>query len=256
MKENKIVVVTGAARGMGRRISEDLLAEGAQVVGLDFRIDQMKEWSSQYGDQFLAIECDISKRPEVEAVRKIVEDKFGTIDGLVNDAGYLSPGRDDMQDFPDEYWDECVATNLTGTFNVTKAFAKEMIKAEKGGSIVNIASIGGITPIPRSGAYCPTKAAIIMFTKVCALEWGKYGIRVNAIAPGQILTDMNRERMKDPEILQARIDAIPLGRIGDVQDIANLCLFLLSDKASYISGESILVDGGQTLDDIAVCGRS
>lgn len=256
MGEKKTVVISGAARGMGRCIAENFLDQGHRVAGLDIRYDTMCEWSSAYGEDFLAIECDVGDRDQVQAAKEKVIAAFGGVDYLVNDAGYLSPGRDDMQDFPDSYWDECVNTNLTGTYNMSKAFGKVMIEAGNGGSIVNISSIGGLNPIPRSGAYCPTKAAIAMLTKVCAMEWGGYGIRVNAICPGQILTDMNRERMKDPEILKARVAAVPLGRIGNVQDIANTALFLLSDKASYITGETLLVDGGITLEGVGVCGRS
>ena len=253
--EKKVAIVTGASRGIGRCISEHFLRSGMIVCGLDFRIDTMKEWSAGYED-FVAYECNIVDRARIAEIREDIVKKYKSIDIMVNNAGYLSPGRNEMESFPDEYWDECVAVNLTGTYNMTKAFGSLMIEAGKGGAIVNISSMGGLYPIPRSGAYCPTKAAVAMLTKVCALEWGKHGLRVNAICPGTILTDMNRSRLEsDPKIREERENVIPLRSIGNVEQIANVAEFLCSEKANYITGETVLVDGGAVLEGIAINGK-
>lgn len=253
--EKKIAVVTGASRGIGRCISEHFLAAGMVVCGLDFRIDLMESWGREHPD-FYSFACDITDRARIAEVAREIAEKLGTVTVLVNNAGYLSPGRNDMQDFPDEYWDKCVAVNLTGTYNVIKAFGKRMIEAGLGGAIVNISSMGGLYPIPRSGAYCPTKAAVAMLTKVCALEWGKYDIRVNAICPGTILTDMNRSRIEDEQVRKEREAHIPLHAIGNVEQIANMADFLCSEKADYVTGETFLVDGGATLEGIAINGTA
>jgi NAD(P)-dependent dehydrogenase (short-subunit alcohol dehydrogenase family) len=252
--DKKVAVVTGASRGIGRCISEHLLADGVIVCGLDFRVDVMNEWSKDQ-ENFIGYDCDITNRERIAEIKADIISRFGSIDILVNNAGYLSPGRNDMEDFPEEYWDECVAVNLTGTFNMLKAFGKLMIETGKGGAIVNISSMGGLYPIPRSGAYCPTKAAIAMLTKVCALEWGKHHIRVNAICPGTILTDMNRSRLESDEIRIEREKVIPLGSIGNVEQIANTVDFLISEKANYITGETVLVDGGAVMEGIAINGK-
>lgn len=258
MGDKKVAVVTGGAKGIGRAICEKLLSQGIEVVVLDIVDDERIDWTRE-NDAVTFYKCDITDRQRLDEVVELVKEKFGTIDYLVNDAGYLSPGRQDFIDFPDEYWDDTIAVNLTGMFNVSKRFGRMLIEGGKGGAVVNLASIAGLNPIPRSGAYCPSKAGVVLLTKVCALEWGQYGIRVNAICPGQILTDINRSRIEGPEnveVKKQREAAVPLGRIGHVNNIAETAAFLLSDAACYTTGETHLVDGGITLEGIAVCGRS
>ena len=258
MGEKKVAVVTGAAKGIGRAISEKLLSQGIEVVGLDILYDRMVEWTKDI-DAFTAYECDVTNRAQIDEVVAKVAEKYGTIDYLVNDAGYLTKGRQHFIDYEDDEGDKTVAVDLTGVFNISKRFGRMMIEGGKGGAVVNIASMAGLYPIPNSGAYCPAKAGVVLLTKVCAQEWGEHGIRVNAICPGQILTDINRARIVGPEnteVRKAREAAVALGRIGCVENIAETAAFLLSDAAAYTTGETHLVDGGITLNGIEVCGRS
>lgn len=258
MGDKKVAVVTGGVKGIGRAISEELLSRGIEVLVLDIIDDERADWIEQT-ENVSFYKCDVTDRPLLDEVTAQIKEKYGTIDYLVNDAGYLTPGRQDFIDYEDDEWDKTMDVDATGVFNCLKRFGRVMIEGGKPGAVVNIASIAGLNPIPRSGAYCPAKAAVVSLTKVTAIEWGKYGIRVNAICPGQILTDINRARIEGPEnveVKKQREAAVPLGRIGDVTNIAKTCAFLLSDDACYTTGETHLVDGGITLEGIAVCGRS
>lgn len=243
-KESRVVVITGAARGIGRAMAELFLANDSRVALIDKLEDDLKTWAGGIEDA-LTFGCNITKKTEILAVRDKVVDKFGRIDVLVNNAGWQGPIGIGIEDMPEEAWRGVIDINLTGTFLCTQVFGPKMF--EKGGVIINISSLAAFNPIPGCAAYSPSKAAISMLTKVTALEWGKHKIRVNAICPGMTETPLNAERINKPGAREARSALVPLGRIGRTSDVANLALFLASPEAEYISGATILVDGGMTV---------
>ncbi|MDL2314420.1 SDR family oxidoreductase, partial [Desulfovibrio sp. OttesenSCG-928-C14] len=203
----------------------------------------------------LPIVCDVTSRREVEAAKDLILERFGKIDAVVNNAGWLPAGRTPFEAFEMDQWQKCMELNVNGTFIVTQVMGRAMIAAGKG-AFVNLASIASFNPIPGSGSYCPSKAAVAMITRQIALEWGKYGIRANAICPGQIVTELTKHRFTDPEITRMKTAVIPLGRLGNPKDIAKACYFLTSDEADYITGETLLVDGGMCVNTFEVLGKS
>ena len=252
---NNVLIVTGAARGIGRAIAEKHLEGGWNVAVLDINEAAMHEWAAGNGN-ILPVVCDVTSRPAVEAARYLTLETFGKIDAVVNNSGWWSAERIPLEDFPEDYWRKIMEINVNGTFIVTQVMGKAMIQAGRGGAFVNLASIASFGPIPGSGGYCPSKAAVAMLTKQTAMEWGKYGIRANALCPGQIVTEMTRHRFADPSVAAARTAVIPLGRLGVARDIANACYFLTSNESGYISGETILVDGGMTVNTYDAVGKS
>jgi NAD(P)-dependent dehydrogenase (short-subunit alcohol dehydrogenase family) len=242
-KSNRVVVITGAARGMGRAMAERFLVNGDKVVMLDLLYDTMYDWSKNMKNA-LPIRCDLTVKEDIVHAREIIVENFGGVDILINDAGWLRRGFP-LQSFPDEDWQKILDINLTGPFFCTKIIGSLML--EKGGSIVNICSMAGMHPQPGYGAYSPSKAALIMLTKLTALEWAPNKIRANAICPAQIETDMNRDKINAPGGREKRTALIPYGRIGVPDDVAKIAFFLTSDDADYITGETILADGGMNL---------
>lgn len=242
-KDARVVVITGAARGIGRAMAELFLANGSRVALMDMLADDLKAWAGRIEDAAI-FACDITKKAEIAAVSDKVMEHFGRIDVLINNAGWQGPVGVGIEDMPEEAWRRVIDINLTGTFLCTQAFGPKMF--ERGGVIINLSSVAAFNPIPGCAAYSPSKAAISMLTKVTALEWGKYKVRVNAICPGQTETALTAERINKPGAREARSALVPLGRIGQTSDIANVALFLASPEAEYISGATILVDGGMT----------
>lgn len=255
MTEKRTLVVTGGARGIGRACAEYALTKGYRVAIVDLLYELALEWTREYED-VLCVKADLTDKESVNSAVKTIVSHFGRIDALYNIAGWMAPGRPPIEDFPVEHWTKMMNINVTGTFLASQAVGKEMIREGHGGAIVSIGSISAVEPLPGGGAYCPSKAAVQMLSRQLALEWGQYGIRSNVVNPGQILTDMNRSFFQNPEIAAARKEATALKRIGTVEDVAKVCFFLISDESNYITGESILVDGGITLGALKVLGRS
>jgi NAD(P)-dependent dehydrogenase (short-subunit alcohol dehydrogenase family) len=255
MNEERVVVVTGAARGIGKAISEKFLESGWRVAAADLMYDAAYEWTKDNPHAF-AVTCDISSEESVIAATKEIMARFGRIDAIVNNAGFNARERYNIEDFPEDIWLRTIDVNLSGTFRVTKYMGNEMIKSGRGGAIVNLSSISGHNPTPRSSAYGVSKAGIILLTKATALEWGRHHIRCNGICPGQVMTDMIAHRFINPEITKKRNEITPVGRLGKVEDIAELAYFLISDKASYISGTIVFADGGVSLNALTALGAS
>ncbi len=243
--ENQIVIVTGATRGIGKAIAVSFAKQKAQVIligrsqELLTSISDEIRLAGQFCDFFV---CDVANSKNVqETVNKIL-DKYKSIDILVNNAGIT---RDNLLlRMSEEDWDQVINTNLKGVFNFTKAVSRAMLKAKKG-KIISIASIIGITGNAGQTNYAASKAGIIGFTKSVARELASRGITANAIAPGYIETEMTGQ-LKD-EIKADILKTIPLGRLGTVEDVANACLFLASKEADYITGQTIVVDGGMAI---------
>lgn len=243
--ENQIVIVTGATRGIGKAIAVSFAKQKAQVILIGRSQELLTSISDeirsagQFCDFFV---CDVANSKNVqETVNKIL-DKYKSIDILVNNAGIT---RDNLLlRMSEEDWDQVINTNLKGVFNFTKAVSRAMLKAKKG-KIISIASIIGITGNTGQANYAASKAGIIGFTKSVARELASRGITANAIAPGYIETEMTGQ-LKD-ELKTDILKTIPLGRLGTVKDVANVCLFLASKEADYITGQTIVVDGGMAI---------
>ena len=244
--ENKTVIVTGSTQGIGREIALKFGAEGANVVinGIDIPLQKELAESAcaeirELGGNAAYILGDVSKPEETDALIQFALDQFEKIDVIVNNAGIT---RDNLiMRMSEADWDSVIAVNLKGAFNVTKSSAKPLMK-QRCGVIVNMASVSGVMGNAGQANYAASKAGLIGLTKSVAKELAARNIRCNAIAPGFIQTAMT-DKLKE-EIKAAYLDSIPLKRFGQVEDIANLAVFLASDKAKYITGQVINVDGG------------
>ena len=242
MDKSKVALVTGSSRGIGRAIAAQLAREG-YAVGINYyerrdKADELVSQLTQESCRALAVQADVSKRGEVDTMVKTVEDAFGPISVLINNAGVA--GQALFQDVTDELWDRYFAVNLSGARNTIQAVLPQMLH-EKSGVIVNISSIWGQHGASCEVTYSCTKHALIGLTRSLALELAPSGIRVNCVAPGVIDTDMAREL--GGEVLDDLVEQTPLGRLGTPQDIANAVAFLASDKASFITGQVLTVDG-------------
>ncbi|MDI6603187.1 MAG: SDR family NAD(P)-dependent oxidoreductase [Patescibacteria group bacterium] len=245
--KGKVAIITGARRGMGRSHALKLAKEGAKVVVSDISQEECQkvvEKIKKGKGKALAIKCDVSKKEEVEEmVRKTIE-KFGKVDILVNNAGIAQFVP--FLEMTEEDWDRTLDINLKGYFLCAQAVAKEMAK-QKSGVIINIASVAmgqqGIG-FPNLVHYCASKGGIVGMTEALAVELAPYNIRVNAISPGMIETPMIDPLKSDPKMMEAMLSKVPMHRVGKPEEVSNLVLFLASDKSSYITGSTIVIDGG------------
>ena len=241
----KTGIVTGAGSGIGKGIALKLSEHGARVLVVDVDLKSAEETARQItgsGGNAIPAKADVSNKKQVVEMKEKALKQYGTVDILVNNAGIVSPVAP-TEDLSEEDWDRVISVNLKGTFLCSQVVGKEMISKNKG-AIVNIASICGHVGYLLGGAYSASKAGVILLTQQLALEWAKYNIRVNSISPGMIRTPMGEVNNSNPEIYNKRLSAIPLHRIGDAEEIANVALFLASDDASYLTGADIIVDGG------------
>lgn len=242
--KGKVALVTGAGRGIGKGIALTLAKAGASVVLTDIAdtVFQAAKEAEALNAEVLPVKCDVSKYEDALSTQKHVIEKFNKLDILINNAG-IYPQKSFSEMTPQD-WSTVVSVNQSGTFYFTKAFIQSMVE-RRYGKIVNITSISGpVVAFPNLVHYSTTKAAISGFTKALALEMAPYGINVNAVAPGPIdVSDGQADNAMFEQILRA----IPLGRIGKPKDVSALVAFLVSDEASFITGQTIVVDGGYTL---------
>jgi meso-butanediol dehydrogenase / (S,S)-butanediol dehydrogenase / diacetyl reductase len=238
---NPVAIITGGAKGIGFGIAQRFLDEKYSIVILDkdeIAMDAIQDWSRQ--NDCLILKCDVSNPEQVETSISKVITHFGRLDVLINNAG-IAIFKEALK-ITYEDWNAIMATNLNGTFICTQACIPHMLVRGKG-AIVNIASISGVRASTLRIAYGTSKAAIMHLTKQQAVEYGNQGIRVNAIAPGPVDTDMAK-LVHSADIRTSYNDAIPLARYGTIDEIANAVYFLCSDQASYINGQILCVDGG------------
>ncbi|GAV24992.1 beta-ketoacyl-ACP reductase [Carboxydothermus islandicus] len=242
----KVVLVTGASRGIGRKIAEKFALAGAKVginyARNDLLAGQLKDELKSKGADVLLLKGDVSQKEEVERIFKELVATFGKIDIVINNAGITKDKLLLRMSYDD--FDSVIKTNLYSTFLVTREAAKIMLK-QRFGRIINISSVVGIKGNAGQANYAASKAAIIGFTKAVALELASRGITVNAVAPGYIKTDMTENL--DEKVKEALLNAIPAERLGTPDDVAAAVLFLASEGAGYITGQTIVVDGGMVL---------
>jgi len=239
----KVALVTGASRGIGKSIAIDLAKNGADVIvnyaGSVDRANEVVEEIKKLGRNAISIQCDVSNSESVSEMIKTSLSTFGTIDILVNNAGITKDNL--LMRMKESEWDDVINTNLKGVFLCTKAVTRPMMKQRKG-RIINITSIVGVTGNPGQANYVAAKAGVIGFTKTSAKELAQRNITVNAIAPGFITTDMTEQLPED--IKNTMLTQIPLGQFGKTEDISNAVVFLASDESSYITGQTLHIDGG------------
>lgn len=245
--EGKVAIVTGAAQGIGKAIVLALAAEGAKVVVNDINLNKAEAVATQIremGQNAIAVQADVSKATEVNQMVEATLKEFGTIDILVNNAGVLRPTR--LEEITEEEWDWVMATNVKGVFLCTKAVLPTM-KTKRSGKIVNMASIAGRSTSTFGGAhYTASKAAVLGLTRHTAREVSLFNINVNSLSPGSINTEMVRGS-STPERLEAEAAKIPLGRLGTPEEVADLVLFLASDEASFMTGATVDINGGDLM---------
>jgi 3-oxoacyl-[acyl-carrier protein] reductase len=242
-----VAVITGAARGIGRAIALAFVGKGAKVALVDIdaeALERVREEIGERGGQALSLPCDVSQSSAVGEKAGKVLGSYGRIDVLVNNAGIIRRGT--IETVTEEEWDRVIAINLKGTFNCCKAVVAPM-KRQGRGSIVNVSSISGkMGDITSAPGYGPSKAGVIALTKTLALQLARYGIRANSVAPHAMETEMSAQW--SPERRREIVAGIPLGRLGQPEDVAAAVLFLASDAASFITGEILDVNGGALMD--------
>jgi NAD(P)-dependent dehydrogenase (short-subunit alcohol dehydrogenase family) len=250
MLNGKVVVVTGGSRGIGLAISKRAIIEGAKVAICDVNDLEDKVKRDDVfilGATYKYYKMDVTKEDEVrETFEKIIED-FGHIDGLVNNAGIALDSKPTHKISISE-WDRVITVNLTGVFLCTKYAVEKMLENNIKGSIVNISSVLGKIAEPNDSAYCASKGGVTLLTKGDALTYAEFGIRVNSVHPGHINAPMllNFGKSLGKDFFDNLIKQIPMGRLGEPEEVANAVIFLLSDLSSYITGSEIVVDGGFT----------
>lgn len=246
MLKNKIALITGAGRGIGRAIAIALAKEGAEVVinynGSEERAKEVKQTIEENGGKASMYKCNVSYFAACEAMIKDIIKEYGHLDILVNNAGITKDGL--IMKMKEEDFDSVLNVNLKGTFNTIRHSARQMLK-QRSGKIINISSVSGILGNVGQANYAASKAGVIGLTKTMARELGSRGITVNAIAPGFVDTEMTE--VLSEEIRENACKQIILGRFGKPEDIANTAVFLASDKADYITGQVISVDGGMNV---------
>ncbi len=259
----KTALVTGGGRGIGRAIALVFAEAGANVVVTARSAHQVEAVAAEIetgGGTALALVCDVADSAQVDGTVMEATDRLGKIDVLVNNAGEVTvgpvvpvpdpPENVDWRWSPDERMSDSdfrriINTNLEGSFYMARAVAPQMIE-RRAGKVINVASTSANLAFPYEAAYGPSKAAVQMLTKVLALEWGPYNVNVNAISPGWFRTEMTEPGFRDPVIAESRVASLPLGRLTDVRDLGLLALYLASPASDWMTGQVIVLDGGES----------
>ncbi len=246
MLRNKTALITGASRGIGRAIALELGKQGANIVvnyaGSKERADQVVEELKDMGVRAISVQADVADEKSVKSLVKTSLEEFGSIDVLVNNAGITKDNL--LMRMKESEFTDVIDTNLKGTFLCTKAVTRLMMK-QRSGSIINVASIVGVSGNPGQANYVAAKAGVIGLTKSVALELATRNIRVNAVAPGFIKTDMTDQLTKEQK--ENTLKMIPLEMLGEPEDVAKVVRFLASEDAKYLTGQTIHVDGGMVM---------
>ena len=240
----RVCVVTGGGGGIGRATAGSLARAGARVAAIDrdergLGVTQAE--LRKLGAGHLVVSCDTTSPESVTAASDTIEKSLGPCNVLVNTAAILRPGALDTLSLAE--WNGVLAVNLTGYFLCAQAFGRQM-RANRSGSLVHVSSIAGSNAQGQSGAYSVSKAGVIMLSRQLANEWGPHGIRSNVVSPGMVITPMSQAFYDTPGVTERRSAVVPMRRVGMPQDMADAILFLASDRASYVNGDEIMVDGG------------
>ncbi|MDJ0640844.1 MAG: SDR family oxidoreductase [Paracoccaceae bacterium] len=243
MSDKSLALVTGAAQGIGYACAEALAEDGYKVILSDINADGVTEAAEKLGQGSVAIPCDMGDAEAVLAMFERIEAEHEPVSVLVNNAGIAAPG--DFLSYDLDAFDAVLNINLRGVFVATQRAARTMVEKKIEGAIVNMSSINAQVAIPAIPAYCASKGGVMQLTKVAALALAPHNIRVNAVGPGSIDTAMMAGVNANPEALKKAMSRTPLGRPGTAREIGDVVAFLASPKASYITGETIYVDGGR-----------
>ena len=244
----KVAIVTGGTKGLGYGIAVTLANFGAKVVVTSRHQDDCDKVAQQIidmGGDAYGIKTDVQKVDEIENLVKKTVEHYGKLDILVNNAGVAV--TEWTINMTEEQYNKVMDSNLRSVYFGVKFAAKQMMDQGTGGNIVNVASIGGLKGSKALTTYGASKAAVLNLTKSFAMEFGRYGIRVNAVCPGYVKTEMNRKQLEDPEYSKKQLKAIPLGRFGEVSEVASVVAFLASDASSIMTGAAVVADMGATL---------
>jgi NAD(P)-dependent dehydrogenase (short-subunit alcohol dehydrogenase family) len=243
--EGKIAIVTGAGSGIGRACAIALASGGARVALIGRRKDRLEAVAREIGNNAQVVAADVSKKPEIDRMVEHTVANFGGLNVLVNNAGVLHAGT--VEQVSEQQWDETFNVNVRGVWLLSRAVLPHLRKAG-GGSIINIASVLGINGVCNRACYAPSKGAVVLLTKCMAIDHGHERIRVNAICPAFVETDLTAAVLRkapDPEAMRReRISAHPIGRLGQPEDIAGMAVYLASDESSWVTGAVFPVDGG------------
>jgi NAD(P)-dependent dehydrogenase (short-subunit alcohol dehydrogenase family) len=240
----KVAIVTGAGRGIGRAIALGFVEAGATVVLAARSADQLETVAAEVkagGGRALVVPTDVARADAVERLVTRCTEECGGLDALVNNAG-VSPYYKPAERLAEAEWRQVLDVNLTGTFLCCQAAAAPL--AARRGCVVNVVSVGAAVGLPRLAAYCAAKAGVEALTRVLALEWAARGVRVNALGPAFLATDLTAGLRANPALHQALVDRTPLGRLGAPDEVVGAAIFLASDAASYVTGQTLYVDGG------------
>lgn len=241
---DKVAVITGGASGIGKAVAELYIAKKAKVVILDIHEDVEAIAKTMHPDHALGIQCDITNKESINNALEKTTNNLTKIDILVNSAGVAL--LDDAENLSEDYWDKTIALNLTASFKMCQSVGNILIKQGNGGSIINLASQAAIIALDNHVAYSASKAAIVSMTKSLAYEWAQFDIRVNAISPTVVLTELGKKAWAG-EIGEKAKQEIPLKRFGYPEEVAAIAVFLASNATGLITGENIVMDGGNTI---------
>lgn len=246
--EGKVAIVTGSDRGIGKGIAMALAKEGCKVVVNSYKESEEArntiEGIKKLGSDAIFVKANVIREVDMKNLVDGAVEKFGRLDIMVNNAGILVQGT--AETLTEQDWDRQMNVNLKGVFFGTKYAVLQMKKQGKGGRIINVSSIAGLVGFPGISAYCASKGGVTEFTREAALDFAKYGITVNAINPGVIVTDMTKGMLGDKETNKMLLENTPVGRFGQPEDIGNAAVFLALDESSFITGHNLVVDGGWT----------
>lgn len=242
----KVAIVTGATRGLGRAMADALAGAGANIVVTSRSPADCEKVAAEIerlGVRALPVPGDVSKKENIERLVGRTLEEFGTIDILVNNAG--TAVTKSALDITEEDWDQVLNVNLKAVFFLAQAVGREMVKRGKG-KIINIASMLGLVGDVAVLPYCVSKGGVLQMTRALALEWARYGVTVNAVAPGYVITSMNEAAFQNPKVMEHVLRKTPLRRLGQAEEVAGAVVYLASDAANYTTGSVLVVDGGWT----------